>query len=116
MFGEVAGREEQTSKMHQLVVSRMTTSKQMFWVIHMRSENPMSIYIKDLTQRKRTADEVRIAAGSVLDTKTFEEEAEYNRVAESRLSVWGGKGEFANLDTLARAAKASGMLGYEDIE
>ena len=119
MFGEIADKSEQTSKMHQLVVSRLTTAKQVFWVIHMRSENPMSVYIKDLTTRKVNANGIRIAASAIVDTKTFEDEGEFNRVADTQLCVWGtapgpgSKTEFANLDTLAHAAKASGMLGYE---
>lgn len=112
MFGEIADKSEHTSKLHQLVVSRLNTSKQSLWVIHTRGEDPISVYITDLTNRKLTALQVRKAVTSVRDVQTCTTRAEYDAVSHLTIFVWNTTEETKTLGDIASATQKTGMLGY----
>lgn len=126
MFGQVAGAERNLTPLNQHVVTRVDHVGRVFWVLHTRAEDPVSVLImafnKDVQEKRITADYVLELISHIRSYKTFHTKEEYASISDTKVCAWG-KGysfdengpttELAKLGKLVAACKGSCVVAWE---
>jgi len=119
MFGQAAGAEAKLTKLNQYVVTRVDGGETIYWVLHKRAEDPVSVLImtlnKDVEAKRIKADDVFNIISSIVGYKTFHTQPEFNQVASCHVTKWEHKEKtfVQTIEHLVGECKESCAFGWE---
>jgi hypothetical protein len=119
MFGNHPGVERRQGVLNQHIVTRLDSVRRIYWVMHTRGEDPVSILIaalQALVNAKKLKNEELLNLVSAIGTRqSFEERDAFDRVKREKVQGWTTM-TFTFLETLLNAATQSCVLGVVNMK
>lgn len=120
MFGSEPGKERRQGVMNQHIVTRLDAQKVMYFVLHTRGEDPVSVFITALiAEAKRvkkepdeTAQWIDTMVRPIVEQKQYTTKEQYDHVKDLHVVPWGHVNGDVTLESLVGKAKGSCVLAF----